>query len=96
MKRKAQIAERLRQMPPKYRPTYRRAIKGRSLRACVNAQCLECCGWQSREVAECMDLGCPLFAVRPYQAPGTGHDGQFIGEQQAKGCPHGPGDGGRS
>jgi len=77
-----QIAERLRQMPSKYRATYRRAVKGSSLRACVNSQCLECCGWQSREVATCSDWGCPLYAVRPYQdGVGTGHDGQFTGAE---------------
>lgn len=76
--RNEQVAERLAQMPSKYRGTYRRAVRGRSLRACVNAQCSECCGWQSREVAECTDMGCPLYAVRPYQdGSGTGHDGQF-------------------
>ncbi|HPC93822.1 MAG TPA: hypothetical protein PLU87_02695 [Sedimentisphaerales bacterium] len=75
----AQIAQRLRHMALKYRPMYRRATKGKSLRACVNSQCLECCGGQSREVATCTDLGCPLYAVRPYQdCAGTGHDGQFI------------------
>ena len=31
-----QIAERLRQMLPKYRATYKRAVEGRSLRACVS------------------------------------------------------------
>ncbi len=66
--REEQIAKRLEQMPPKYRATYRRAVKGRSLRACINSQCLECCGWQRVEIALCTDLGCPLYAVRPYQA----------------------------
>ena len=76
--REEQIAERLGQMPRKYRATYRRAVKGKSLRACINTQCLECVGWQSREVAGCTDLACPLFAVRPYQdSSGSGSDGQF-------------------
>ena len=74
-----QIAERLRQMPPKYRETYRRAVKGRSLRACINAQCLECCSWQSGEVARCSDCGCPLHSVRPYQnGSRSRQDGQFL------------------
>ncbi len=86
MNRDEQIAERLRQMPPKYGPTYRRALKGKSLRACVNSQCLECCGWQSAEVARCTDLGCPLYAVRPYQdGSGTGQDGQFRDAEGPKG-----------
>lgn len=88
--RDEQIAERLGQMPAKYRATYRRAVKGKGLRACVNAQCLECCGWQSAEVARCTDLGCPLYAVRPYQdGSGSAQDGQFRGEEG----PHGQEDG---
>lgn len=79
-----QVAERLQQMPRKYRATYRRAVKGKSLRACINAQCLECVGWQSREVAGCTDLGCPLYAVRPYRSFGTGRDGRFNGAESQK------------
>ncbi len=82
--RDEQAAERLQHMPRKYRATYRRAIKGRSLRASVNSQCLECVCWQSREVALCTDLGCPLYAVRPYQdVSGTAQDGQFSGAERA-------------
>lgn len=82
--REEQVTQRLRQMPKKYRATYRRAIEGRSLRACVNSQCLECCGWASREVATCTDKGCPLWAVRPYQdGSATGRDGPFSGAESA-------------
>jgi hypothetical protein len=81
--RDKQITERLRQMPSKYRATYHRAVEGRSLRACINAQCLECCVWQSGQVALCTDLACPLWAVRPYRNSGSGQGGQFIGGQ----CP---------
>ena len=77
--RNKQVAERLRQMPPKYRATYRRAVEGKSLRACINAQCLECCGSQSAEVAVCTDLGCPLWSVRPYRSSGSSRQGQFCG-----------------
>jgi hypothetical protein len=79
--REQEIAERLRQMPPKYRETYRRAVEGKSLRACINSQCLECCGWQSAEVAVCTDLGCPLWSVRPYRSSGSGQGGQFSGAE---------------
>jgi len=82
--RERKIAERLGQMPSKYRATYRRAVQGKSLRACVNAQCLECCGWQSVEVTLCTDLGCPLYAVRPYQhRSGSGRDGHFTAPESA-------------
>ncbi|MFC1792733.1 hypothetical protein ACFL3Q_04020 [Planctomycetota bacterium] len=75
--REEQIAERRAQMPRKYRRLYGRAVGGRSLRSCVNAQCLECCGWQSREVTLCTDPACPLWAVRPYRSSGSAHDGDF-------------------
>jgi hypothetical protein len=87
MDRNRQVVERLRQIPPKFQPTYRRAVEGQSLRACVNAQCLECCGWQSGEVAACTDAGCPLWSVRPYRSSGTGQEGQFSGAE----CPNGEG-----
>jgi hypothetical protein len=85
MNREQQAAERLRQMPPKYRATYRRAVAGKSLRACVNAQCLECCGWERAEVADCTDLGCPLWSVRPYRGSGTGQEGQFASVEAPSG-----------
>ncbi len=81
--REEQIAQRLEQMPKKYRATYRRAIEGRSLRACINSQCLECVAWQRLEVTECTDRGCPLYAVRPYRNSGTGQDGPFSGAESA-------------
>jgi len=76
-KRDAQIAERRAQMPRKYRRLYGRAIGGRSLRSCINAQCLECCGWVSKEVAFCSDTACQLWAVRPYRSSGSTRDGDF-------------------
>ena len=82
--RKEQIAERLAQMPSKYRATYRRAVKGRSLRACVNAFCQECVCWQSREIRLCTDSACPLWAVRPYQSAGSAPDGHFSSNGEAK------------
>jgi hypothetical protein len=85
--RDEQIAERLKQMPRKYRATYRRAVEGKSLRACINAQCLECVGWQSGEVTRCTDLGCPLYAVRPYQnGSGSGQDGRLVDAEAPQGA----------
>jgi len=66
--RKEQIAKRRKQISRLYKPVYDRAVKGRSLRAAINAQCLECVGWQRNEVRDCTDLACPLYAVRPYQS----------------------------
>ena len=89
--REQKINERLAQMPKKYRATYRRAVKGRSLRACINAFCLECCMYQSQEVRLCTDCGCPLWTVRPYQSAGTAQDGPFTGAESTQ--RHGEGSG---
>ena len=81
VEREAQITERRAQIPRKYRSLYDRAVRGRSLRACVNAQCLECVGWVSKEVTFCTDRACPLWTVRPYRDPGSGRDGHLIGAE---------------
>ena len=60
-----QIAARLAQMPEQYRPTYERAMTGKSRKAAMHAFCAECCGYQIKEVYLCTDLGCPLFSYRP-------------------------------
>jgi hypothetical protein len=65
--REEQIAERLRNMPQSYRANYKKAVQGNSLRAAIKAFCQECVGWQIEGIRECTDLGCPLYAVRPYQ-----------------------------
>jgi len=64
-KRQAQIAERRKQIPKLYRATYEKAIGGKSRKAAMHAQCLECCGWQIKEVFLCTDLSCPLYPYRP-------------------------------
>jgi len=65
--RQAQIEQRRCEIPKSYRGIYDRAVRGRSLRAAINAFCLECVCWQRKEITLCTDLACPLFAVRPYQ-----------------------------
>lgn len=64
--RQQAIAARLEQMPPKCRRTYQRAVNG-SKAAAIKAQCLECVGWVRAEVTGCTDVGCPLYAVRPFR-----------------------------
>ena len=83
-KRKEKIAERRSQMPRKYRQLYDRAVAGKSLRAAINAQCLECVCWQSREVTICTDLACPLYTVRPYRNSASAHDEGFSGAESKK------------
>jgi len=64
-KRAKQISERLAQMPRLYRALYERAIAGNSRKAAMHSFCLECCGWQIKEVFLCTDLGCSLYPYRP-------------------------------
>jgi hypothetical protein len=75
--RNQKIAEQLAYIPRAYRKTYARAVAGKSLRACINSQCLECVCWEREEVRLCTDLACPLYAVRPYQSLQTGRNEGF-------------------
>ena len=61
------IAKRLSDMPKVYRSNYDRAISGQSLRAAINAQCLECVYWKRVEIRLCPSYSCPLWCYRPYQ-----------------------------
>jgi len=67
MNRQEQIIRQRKQIPQVFRKVYDRAVKGKSLRASVNARCLDCCHWQRSAVRDCPALSCPLWAVRPYQ-----------------------------
>jgi len=53
-------------IPRAYRQTYKRAMSGKSLRAAVNAFCLECVQWQREEIKLCTAIDCPLYPYRPY------------------------------
>lgn len=74
-KRAEATTQRRSDMPKLYRAIYDRAVRGRSLRACINSFCLECVSWQRREIAVCTSLACPLYAVRPYQCSQNPPDG---------------------
>jgi hypothetical protein len=65
--REQQIEERRAIVPKCFRGIYDKAVRGRSLRAAVNATCLECVCWATKAVRDCSDKACPLYAVRPYQ-----------------------------
>ncbi len=65
IERKEKIAERLAQIPKLYRGIYDKAITGKSRKAAMHAQCLECCGWQIKEVFLCTSPQCPLYPYRP-------------------------------
>jgi hypothetical protein len=77
-------------IPSAYRGIYDRAVSGQSLRAAVNAQCLECVYWKKDEIRNCPDAACPLYAVRPYQNfPKTACNSQDMtveSNKTVKGC----------
>ncbi len=63
--REQQISERRAQIPKLYRAKYDKAVGGQSRKAAMHSFCLECCGWQIKEVFLCTDLACPLYPYRP-------------------------------
>jgi hypothetical protein len=67
LKRQEQIAKRMAQIPKIHQAVYKSAVSGKSRKNAVKAQCLECVCWQKEEVRLCTDLGCPLYAYRPYK-----------------------------
>jgi len=63
---------RSRQIPPRHRALYEQAMKGKSRKAAMRVFCLECCGYEIKEVFLCSDVECPLYPYRPTSrvAPG--------------------------
>ena len=64
--REQKISERQAQIPKLYRALYDRAVAGKSRKAAMHSFCIECCGYQIKEVYLCSDLGCSLYPYRPY------------------------------
>ena len=56
---------------PRYLATFRRAYAGKSLRAGVNAFCVECMAFDAAEVKNCAAPACPLWLYRPGRRKGT-------------------------
>jgi len=54
-------------IPKQYRRAYDIAQTGRSLRAAINSQCIECMGYVYKEVKECCSPQCALYRYRPLQ-----------------------------
>jgi hypothetical protein len=65
--RAERIAEHRQDMPRQFRRVYDVAMTGRSLRAAINSQCIECMGYVFKEVKLCCSPQCPLFPYRPVQ-----------------------------
>ena len=70
-----QIAKHRAEMPRQYRNVYDVAMAGRSLRAAVNSQCIECMGYVFNEVKQCCSPQCPLFPYRPLLGTSYGISG---------------------
>jgi len=63
--KRAKRLEDVRRDAPRYLNTFRRAYTGKSLRAAVNAFCVECNGFDAAAIRECTAPACPLFLYRP-------------------------------
>jgi hypothetical protein len=59
------IKERLDGLPRVFKALYRRAMKGRSRRAAIDAHCNMCMGWIRGGPYTCSSPECPLFPYRP-------------------------------
>ena len=51
-------------IPKKYKKLYEKAVSGRSRKAAIRSQCLECVGYFPKEITLCTDKGCPLYLYR--------------------------------
>ena len=59
-------------VPPKYRKAYLRVLEDRaSPRQAIKVMCMDCIGWEVKEVANCQSVACPLYCFRPFKAPHT-------------------------
>jgi hypothetical protein len=74
-KKADRIAKHRKDMPRQFRRVYDIAQTGHSLRAAVNSQCIECMGYQFKEVRLCVSPQCPLFKYRPVQGISYGVSG---------------------
>lgn len=70
-RKRAERLEAVRQDAPRYLATLKRAYAGKSLRATVNAMCIECVGYDAAAVRDCTAPACPLFSQRPGRGRGT-------------------------
>lgn len=78
----SRIAEQRAKMPRQYRKVYDIAMGGRSLRAAINSQCIECMDYVFSEVKLCCSPQCPLFPYRPLHGVSYGVSG--VGQSDAE------------
>ena len=58
------IAEHLAEIPSRFRDRYSTVKAGNSRKAAIRVQCLECMGWNPKEVKTCTAPQCPLYKWR--------------------------------
>jgi len=58
------VTPRRKDIPPKFRGHYEKGMEGKSRKAAIRAQCLECCGWSAKEVRNCTTTDCTLYKFR--------------------------------
>jgi len=63
--RRATKLARVKGYAPRQVGRFRRAFEGNSLRAAVDAMCVECMGYVASDVAGCTAPACPLWGYRP-------------------------------
>ena len=62
------ITDKADKMPKIYKNCYLSAVSGKaSPRDAIKAFCIECQGYQRKEVTKCNVIDCPLNLFRPYQ-----------------------------
>lgn len=70
-------SERLSHIPAAYAGLFERIYRGSKSKAeRIKAKCLDCCGYQRLEVANCTATVCPLWPIRPYR-PKTHQDARL-------------------
>ena len=82
MKHQNRIAEHRKNIPRQFRKVYDIAMSGRSLRAAINSQCIECVGYVFKEVRLCCSPQCPLFPYRSVR--GVSYGVSDVGQRGAK------------
>ena len=70
-KARSRKLDQVRKLAPSKVGVLKRAYGGNSLRAAVNANCLDCMGYEKGMVRDCSILSCPLHPYRPYQLKGS-------------------------
>ena len=80
--RMERISEHRASIPRQFRRVYDVAMGGRSLRAAINSQCIECMGYALSEVKQCCSPQCALFPYRPVRGISYGVSG--IGQSDSE------------